>query len=570
MAAALGIGLTRGQACISLGTSGTVYARSDRPVADPTGTVAGFADATGGYLPLACTLNATRVTGAVAGLLGVTDAGSTTWPWPRPPGSSGLTLLPVLRRRAHAGPADGHRRRSPACGPGSPVRDWPPPRSKESCADSSTPSTRWRELVTVGDGPLLLVGGGARSAAYRRAVADLSGRTVLVPDVGEAVATGACVQAAAALSGRHPDDVRAGWGFGEGTLTAPDPEVDAAGVRQAYATAARLSGRPAGPVRCPPVGRVRECPTSSWLRTSSAAPRPPPVPPPPWRTAATRLGWESVAHAAVRRGGGPARGVRRRVPGGGGDRGHGAGRLAGHRPVAGRGTGRRSSSRRWPPDSSSPAGRRATTRWRRRPGGPASCWWPPPPGWGRVGRSWSAWVDRRRPTGASVHSRPSRSAGGLAGVHLIGACDVATLFVDAAPLFAPQKGADPIQVAALATRLEELADRYRSQYGVEVAELAGSGAAGGLGGALAVLGGELRSGYALVRDLVGLGPALDGADRVVTGEGGARRHLVRRQGGGWRGRRCPRPAASPPWWSPGGAATRAPPRPERPAATWCR
>ena len=112
-----------------------------------------------------------------------------------------------------------------------------------------------------------------------------------------------------------------------------------------------------------------------------------------------------------------------------------------------------------------------------------------------------------------------RSAGGLVGVHLIGACDVATRFVDAAPLFAPQKGADPIQVAALAARLEELADRYRSQYGVDVRGLAGSGAAGGLGGALAVLGADLRSGYALVRDLVGLGPALDGADRVVTGEG---------------------------------------------------
>jgi glycerate kinase len=111
------------------------------------------------------------------------------------------------------------------------------------------------------------------------------------------------------------------------------------------------------------------------------------------------------------------------------------------------------------------------------------------------------------------------SAGGLAGVHLVGAFDVATHFVDAAPLFAPQKGADADQVAALASRLEALVDRYRSRYGVDVRDLAGSGAAGGLGGALAVLGAELRSGYALVHDLVGLGPALDAADRVVTGEG---------------------------------------------------
>jgi glycerate kinase len=111
------------------------------------------------------------------------------------------------------------------------------------------------------------------------------------------------------------------------------------------------------------------------------------------------------------------------------------------------------------------------------------------------------------------------AAGGLAGVRVIGACDVGTRFVEAAPLFAPQKGADPDQVAVLAARLDGLADRYRSAYGIDVREVTGSGAAGGLGGALAVLGAELRSGYQLVRDLVGLVPALDGADRVVTGEG---------------------------------------------------
>ncbi len=96
MAAALGIGLAPGQACLSLGTSGTVYARSDRPVADPTGTIAGFADATGGYLPLACTLNATRVTGTVAGLLGVTDAGLDDLALATATGSSGLTVLPYF------------------------------------------------------------------------------------------------------------------------------------------------------------------------------------------------------------------------------------------------------------------------------------------------------------------------------------------------------------------------------------------------------------------------------------------------------------------------------------------
>ena len=111
------------------------------------------------------------------------------------------------------------------------------------------------------------------------------------------------------------------------------------------------------------------------------------------------------------------------------------------------------------------------------------------------------------------------SAGGLADVRVIGACDVEIPFVDAARLFAPQKGADPGQVTALTARLEQLADRYHADFGFDVRDVAGAGAAGGLGGALAALGGELRSGYTLVRDLVGLGPALDAADRVVTGEG---------------------------------------------------
>jgi xylulokinase len=235
MAAALGIGLAPGQACLSLGTSGTVYARSDRPVADPTGTIAGFADATGGYLPLACTLNATRVTGTVAGLLGVTDAGLDDLALATATGSSGLTLLPYF---------DGERTpdRPTATGVIAGLRSGATREGLAAAAFEGVVCGLLDALdalareVTVGDGPLLVVGGGSRSAAYRRAVADLSGRPVLVPDLDEAVATGACVQAAAALSGRDPDEVRSGWGIGGATSTSPDPEVDVAGIRRAYAT----------------------------------------------------------------------------------------------------------------------------------------------------------------------------------------------------------------------------------------------------------------------------------------------------------------------------------------------
>jgi xylulokinase len=75
MAAALGLGVRPGDVVISLGTSGTVYAVSEQPTADAAGAVAGFADATGRYLPLVCTLNATKVTDAVAGLLAVDHDG---------------------------------------------------------------------------------------------------------------------------------------------------------------------------------------------------------------------------------------------------------------------------------------------------------------------------------------------------------------------------------------------------------------------------------------------------------------------------------------------------------------
>jgi len=95
-------------------------------------------------------------------------------------------------------------------------------------------------LTAVGagvTGRLLLVGGGAKSAAYRRIVADLSQRPIHVPRGDELVATGACVQAAAVLYGRAPEDVAGAWGLGEGTVVDPDPTVDAGTIRAAYARA---------------------------------------------------------------------------------------------------------------------------------------------------------------------------------------------------------------------------------------------------------------------------------------------------------------------------------------------
>ena len=111
------------------------------------------------------------------------------------------------------------------------------------------------------------------------------------------------------------------------------------------------------------------------------------------------------------------------------------------------------------------------------------------------------------------------SARRLDGVRLVVACDVCTPFRAAAAVFGPQKGATPDQVALLERRLERLAERYRHLCGVDVDELVGAGAAGGLAGGLAALGAVLVPGFDVVAGAVGLSSRLSGADLVVTGEG---------------------------------------------------
>jgi glycerate 2-kinase len=105
-----------------------------------------------------------------------------------------------------------------------------------------------------------------------------------------------------------------------------------------------------------------------------------------------------------------------------------------------------------------------------------------------------------------------------AGVELVVACDVETLFVDAAEVFAPQKGATAAQVALLRRRLERLAQIYVRDYGVDVRDEPGSGAAGGLAGGLCAAGALLLPGFDVVADALVLGERIAGADLVVTGE----------------------------------------------------
>lgn len=114
----------------------------------------------------------------------------------------------------------------------------------------------------------------------------------------------------------------------------------------------------------------------------------------------------------------------------------------------------------------------------------------------------------------AIHS-PQR----LRGVELLVACDVSTTFIDAARVFGPQKGATPAQVGMLTGRLERLAQMYLQDYGIDVRDVPGSGAAGGLAGALVALGGKLMPGFDLIADELDLHERVAAADFVITGEG---------------------------------------------------
>jgi glycerate kinase len=131
-----------------------------------------------------------------------------------------------------------------------------------------------------------------------------------------------------------------------------------------------------------------------------------------------------------------------------------------------------------------------------------------------VGHGGSASTDGGLPAVRAVFP-PAR----LRGVDLVAAVDVRCRFVDAAERFAPQKGASPSQVSLLRRRLERLAQVYVEDYGTDVTEIVGGGAAGGLAGGLAALGAQVVSGFEVIAEELDLATAVEQADLVITGEG---------------------------------------------------
>jgi len=201
--AALDLGALPGDVVVSIGTSGTVFAVATEPARDASGTVAGFADAAGAFLPLVATLNAARVLDAVAGLLDVDHDGLGRLALAAPPGADGLVLRPYF---------EGERTPNLPDATASLTGMTLASTTREGLARAAIEGM----LCGLADGldalrsqgveahRVLLVGGAAQNPAVSAIAAQILDAPVLVPEPGEYVAAGAAVQAAWALTGSRP------------------------------------------------------------------------------------------------------------------------------------------------------------------------------------------------------------------------------------------------------------------------------------------------------------------------------------------------------------------------------
>ena len=232
-AAALGVGAREGDVIVSIGTSGTVFSVATTPAADETGIVAGFADATGRFLPLVCTLNAARVLDAAARMLGISHDELAERALAAPPGADGLVFVPYLEGERTPNKPD-------ATGAVHGLR------LVNATASHLARAAVEGMLCALADGldalvaqgavvrRVILIGGGSRSEAVRRIAPAIFGVPVLVPPAGEYVADGAARQAAWVLVG---GDDPPPWELTGTQLYEADPTP---AVRAAYAEAREL------------------------------------------------------------------------------------------------------------------------------------------------------------------------------------------------------------------------------------------------------------------------------------------------------------------------------------------
>ena len=229
MAAALALDAQPADVVVSIGTSGVASAVVENPVADGTGMVSGFADATGRFLPLSCTLNAARILDLAARTLGVDHDQLAALALEGPPGSGGVTFLPYL---------DGERtpNRPDATGTmhGLTSRTTRAEIARASVEGLLCALADAIDALVAATGVTpnraVLVGGGARNAAIRALAPGVLGVPVVVPAEAEYVAVGAARQAAWALAGT---DAPPTWPVP--TTSVGDPDETFPEIREAYA-----------------------------------------------------------------------------------------------------------------------------------------------------------------------------------------------------------------------------------------------------------------------------------------------------------------------------------------------
>jgi xylulokinase len=199
--AALGLGAKVGDLVISLGTSGTAFLVTQRGSSDESGQVAGFADATGNFLPLVCTLNAAKIFASTSEMLGVTFEKFSELALSAQSGAGGLTFLPHF---------DGERTPNRPGAQGQIINishhNFTPPNIARASIEGVIASMAYaiQALTNLGHSfdRILLIGGAAQNPAVQQIAADLFNHEIILPQVSEYVADGAAKQAAWALSGK--------------------------------------------------------------------------------------------------------------------------------------------------------------------------------------------------------------------------------------------------------------------------------------------------------------------------------------------------------------------------------
>jgi len=223
-AGALGVGAKLGDLVISLGTSGTAFAVAKTSTHDASGEVAGFADATGNFLPLACTLNAAKVFDSVTKLLGLSFDEFSALALTATPGAGGITFLPHF---------DGERtpNRPDARGniQGLTHQNFTAANVARAAIEGvicgiAYAAERFASLG-VGTERILLIGGASRNPAVQQIATEIFGKEILVPPAGEYVADGAAKQAAWALLKTATPPTWANGEFATIPFSTNDPQV---------------------------------------------------------------------------------------------------------------------------------------------------------------------------------------------------------------------------------------------------------------------------------------------------------------------------------------------------------